>query len=47
MTGSERSGEVLGVLFDPDRCEELLLLRTSIGASENEVCDLEGRSAAV
>jgi hypothetical protein len=45
MTGSERWGEVFGVPCLELR-DELLLLRTSVGASENEVCDLGISEAA-
>lgn len=47
MTGSGRCGEVFGVFLGLELCDELLLLRTSVGASENEVCDRGGRSAEV
>jgi hypothetical protein len=42
--GSERGGEVFGVLLGTERCEEFELLRTNVGASEKEVCDLGGKS---
>jgi hypothetical protein len=44
MTGSERCGDVCGV-FLAESCDELELLRTSVGASEKDVCDLGGKSA--
>jgi hypothetical protein len=40
MIGSARGGEpLLSPAFEIDACEELLLLRTSVGASEKEVWD--------
>jgi hypothetical protein len=45
MTGSERWGDVLDVVLETEVRDELELLRTSVGASEKDVCDLGGSSA--
>lgn len=46
MTGSsDRCGDVFGVPL-LELCDELLLLRTNVGASEKDVCDLGISDAA-
>jgi len=47
MTGSERCGDVFGVVLEAELREALELLLTEVGAAEKDVCDLWGISAAV
>ena len=46
MTGSDRCGDVFGVILGTGLRDELELLLTNVGASENEVWDLGSRSGA-